>query len=61
MKKDTKKFVPHKTKVPKAKIIFCVPSNKLNTIDSLAKEYGLSRSEFFLQCVDYAIENMDGK
>ena len=34
-----------------------IPSEKLKEIDAIAAKYGLSRSAFINQCIDYAIQN----
>ena len=35
-----------------------VEKEKIKTIDKLAEKFGLSRSEFINQCIDYALANM---
>ncbi len=57
-----KNFEPHKDdKEPKTKVLLSVPNEKLATIDSLANKYELTRSSFIMQCIDYAVENMNRK
>ena len=49
-------FIPKQYK--KDPITIRIDFEKLETIDSLAASYNLSRSEFINQCIDYAIKHM---
>lgn len=40
-------------------ISFRIPKDLLYCIDSLANENSLSRNEFMIQCLDYAINNLE--
>ena len=40
-------------------ISFRLPKDLLITIDALATENSLSRNEFMVQCLDYAINNLE--
>ena len=49
-------FIPKQYK--KDPITIRINFEKLATIDSLANNYKMSRSEFINQCIDYALKNM---
>ncbi len=49
-------FVPKQYK--KDPITIRIDLNKLEKIDRCAAKYGLSRSQFINQCIDYAINNI---
>lgn len=49
-------FIPKQYK--KEPITIRIDFEKLETIESLAKEYKLSRSEFINQCIDFAVKHM---
>jgi metal-responsive CopG/Arc/MetJ family transcriptional regulator len=51
-----KDFVPKQYKVEP--ITIRIPFEKLQKIDQLAEESGLSRSKFINQCIDFAIEHL---
>lgn len=40
-------------------ISFRIPKDLLCCIDALASENSLSRNEFMVQCLDYAINNLE--
>lgn len=50
-------FVPKQYK--KEPITVRIEFEKLKKIDTLASHFGLSRSEFINQCIDYTLEHMD--
>ncbi|MBS6511019.1 MAG: CopG family transcriptional regulator [Clostridiales bacterium] len=49
-------FIPKQYK--KDAITIRMDLGKLAKIDELASKYGLSRSEFINQCIDYALDHM---
>lgn len=49
-------FIPKPYK--KENVSIRVEQDKLEKIDQLAYNYGISRSEFINQCVDFAMEHM---
>ena len=51
------KFNPQK--VEKLIISLRLPRDKVDLIDKLATERDISRNEFLMKCIDYAIENID--
>lgn len=51
-----KEFKP--TKTEKTVISIRLDLDTLNTIDSNATKIDISRNEFILQCIDYALKNM---
>lgn len=50
------KFVPRKG--DKEVISFRVPKDLLSEIDKLANDNSLSRNEFMVQCLEFAISNI---
>ena len=51
------KFVPRKGN--KEVISFRIPKDLLSEIDKLANNNTLSRNEFMVQCLEYAISNIE--
>lgn len=51
------KFVPKNGE--KEVISFRLPKETLSKIDKLATKNSLSRNEFMLQCLDFALDNID--
>ena len=51
-----KEFKP--TKTEKTVISIRLDVNMLKNIDEISVKTGLSRNEFIVQCIDYAIKNM---
>lgn len=51
------KFIPKNGE--KEVISFRLPKNLLTQIDKIAMENSLSRNEFMLQCLEFALESMD--
>ena len=51
------KFNPQK--VEKLIISLRLPKDKVDLIDNLASERDISRNEFLMKCIDYALENID--
>lgn len=51
------KFVPKSGE--KEVISFRLPKNVLSQIDKLATQNSLSRNEFMLQCIEFALENIE--
>ena len=49
--------------IPKVEVneIICIriKSDKLKEIDALASQNNMSRNKFIIQCIDFAIENLD--
>jgi len=54
-----KDFKP--TKTEKTVISIRLDVDVLNKVDALANETDISRNTFILQCIDYAIKNIDRK
>ena len=54
-----KSFKPIKQE--KVVISIRIDIDTLEKIDSNASEYNLSRNEFIVQCIDYALENIEIK
>ena len=54
-----KSFKPIKQE--KIVISIRIDIDTLEKIDSNASEYNLSRNEFIVQCIDYALENIEIK
>lgn len=52
-------FVPKQYK--KEAITVRIPYDRLEKIDALAASYGISRSAFINQCIDYAMEYLSDK
>jgi len=52
-----KKFTPIKQE--KVTISIRVDSDMLKTIDELSIKTDISRNEFIVQCVDYALKNLN--
>ncbi len=50
-------FTPRQYK--KEQFTIRMESGLLENVDGLAAKYGLSRSEFIVQCVSFAIEHME--
>ena len=50
-------FTPRQYK--KEQFTIRMESGLLENVDSLAAKYGLSRSEFIVQCVCFALEHME--
>lgn len=50
------KFVPRRG--DKEVISFRIPKDLLNEIDKLANNNALSRNEFMVQCLEFAIDNI---
>lgn len=53
------KFIPRNGE--KEVISFRVPKDLITQIDKIAIDNSLSRNEFMLQCLEYAINNMEDK
>lgn len=51
------KFVPRNGE--KEVISFRIPKNLLNNIDTIATDHSLSRNEFMIQCLEFALDNLD--
>ena len=51
------KFRP--TKIEKELISIRIEENLLNKVDSLATKFNLSRNEFIIQSIQFALQNMD--
>ena len=51
------KFNPQK--VEKLIISLRLPKDKVDLIDELATERDISRNEFMMKCIDYALDNID--
>ncbi len=51
------KFVPRKG--DKEVISFRIPKDLLTEIDRIANDNALSRNEFMVQCLEFAIANLD--
>ena len=51
------KFIPRNGE--KEVISFRIPKNLLNTIDTIATDNSLSRNEFMIQCLEFALDNLD--
>lgn len=51
------KFVPRKG--DKEAISFRIPKDLLTEIDQIANDNALSRNEFMVQCLEFAIANLD--
>lgn len=51
-----RKFIPKKSE--KEVISLRIPSKLLEEVDSKATRYNLSRNEFIIQCIEYALSNM---
>lgn len=51
------KFVPRKG--DKEVISFRIPKDLLAEIDQIANDNALSRNEFMVQCLEFAIANLD--
>ena len=49
-------FIPKQYK--KEPVTIRITLTKLDRIDVLAEHYGLSRSKFINQCIDYALEHI---
>lgn len=49
-------FIP--TQYKKEPVTIRISFHKLEEIDRLAERFGVSRSEFINQCIDYAMKNM---
>ncbi len=48
-------------KQEKTVISIRIDSDLLKNIDSLSNDADISRNEFILQCIDYALKNLDKK
>jgi uncharacterized protein (DUF1778 family) len=53
------KFNPQKE--DKLIISLRLPRNKVELIDGLATKRDISRNEFLMKCIDYALDNIDEK
>lgn len=51
------KFTPRRGE--KEVISFRIPKDLLNEIDRIASQNALSRNEFMIQCLEYALHNID--
>lgn len=49
------------TKTEKTVISIRLDVDILNKVDALANKADISRNEFILQCIDYALKNIDTK
>ena len=51
------KFIPK----PEVNEVICVRINseKLKKIDAIAYQNNMSRNKFIIQCIDFAMENLD--
>lgn len=56
---DIMKFVPKNGE--KEVISFRIPKDLLANIDKIATDNSLSRNEFMVQCLEFALENLDEK
>ncbi len=54
----TKEFKPIKQE--KTVISIRLDSDILKTVDKLSNETDISRNEFIVQCIEYALNNIDG-
>lgn len=52
----TMKFIPRSGE--KEVISFRIPKNLLSQIDKIAIDNALSRNEFMVQCLEFALENL---
>jgi len=50
------KFIPKNGE--KEVISFRIPKDLLSTIDKIAIDNSLSRNEFMVQCLEYALDNL---
>ena len=50
------KFNPQRTE--KIIVSLRLPKDKVDSIDMLALNFNISRNEFLMQCIDYALENI---
>ena len=53
------KFNPQR--IEKLIISLRLPRDKVDLIDKLSSERDISRNEFLMKCIDYALENLDGE
>ena len=56
-----KKFKPQTNNLPKKEKIATtirLESNMLDNIDKISFDYKISRNEFIVQCIKYAMDNM---
>lgn len=53
------KFLPKKT--DKEVTTIRVPRETLELVDMKSASYGISRNEFIVQCILYALQNMEDK
>ena len=51
------KFIPKSGE--KEVISFRMPKNLLENIDKIANQNSLSRNEFMVQCLEFALDNLD--
>lgn len=51
------KFIPRKG--DKEIISFRIPKDLLSNIDKIANDNSLSRNEFMIQCLEFAINNIE--
>ena len=57
-----KTFKPsHKKSEDKVKVLVNIPKSKIEEMDSIARKYNVSRTELILQCIDFAIENIESE
>jgi metal-responsive CopG/Arc/MetJ family transcriptional regulator len=54
---DDMKFIPKNGE--KEVISFRLPKELLSTIDKIAIDHSLSRNEFMIQCLEFALDNLD--
>ena len=55
----TKKFKPKKSE--KVVISIRIEDSKLNNIDKIASKIDISRNELIVQCLDFAMNNLEFK
>ncbi len=55
------KFQPYKKTANSEKIVISIriDENKVKEIDEIANKIDISRNEFIIQCVEYALDNIE--
>ena len=53
-----KEFAPKNTKKEKTVISIRIDTEMLNSVDNLSAKADISRNEFIVQCIDYALKNL---
>ena len=54
-----KEFAPKNTKKEKTVISIRIDTEMLNSVDNLSAKADISRNEFIVQCIGYAINNLN--